>query len=258
MVPSWRLPTIFQSIENSYKISDPIIYLFRRMHTLTQSAASHGYSQIAKKPQCVTRCNVAMPCCHTGTHCFTSTWRRGCQWCVRFGPNFPRMSPPLMRSVNLWLAQAFWYVQLSSPMSSKSRYICRANQIPGIEIILDLLSTWLFRFDWDTNRIYLSPGAIYTDTPLEKIPVYQRGGTIIPVSDGTLSLIRIWFLIKVRERPRRSSKAQRNDPITLYIASQADKEFANGTIYLDDGETHNYRDHNEFLYYVSFPFKIIY
>jgi hypothetical protein len=30
--------------------------------------------------------------------------------------------------------------------------------------------------------MYLSPGAIYTDTPLEKIPVYQRGGTIIPVS----------------------------------------------------------------------------
>ncbi|KAL3097089.1 hypothetical protein niasHS_002805 [Heterodera schachtii] len=95
--------------------------------------------------------------------------------------------------------------------------------------------TW---FDWDTHRIYLSPGAIYTETPLEKIPVYQRGGTIIPL----------------RERPRRSSKMQRNDPITLYIAAMADREFANGTLYLDDGETHNYRDKNEYLYW-GFTYK---
>lgn len=54
----------------------------------------------------------------------------------------------------------------------------------------------------------------------------------------------------MRERPRRSSAMQRNDPITLYIASEADREFANGTIYLDDGETNNYRDKKEFLYWV--------
>lgn len=95
--------------------------------------------------------------------------------------------------------------------------------------------TW---YDWDTHRMYLSPGAIYTDTPLEKIPVYQRGGTIIPV----------------RMRQRRSSKLQRNDPITLYIASELEREFANGTIYLDDGETHNYKDQNEYLYW-GFTYK---
>lgn len=83
--------------------------------------------------------------------------------------------------------------------------------------------------------MHLSPGAIWVETPLEKIPVFQRGGTIIPV----------------RERQRRSSKLQRNDPITLYVASELDREFANGTLYLDDGETHNYRHKNEYLYWVN-------
>uniref|UniRef100_A0A914NGQ0 Glycoside hydrolase family 31 N-terminal domain-containing protein n=1 Tax=Meloidogyne incognita TaxID=6306 RepID=A0A914NGQ0_MELIC len=101
--------------------------------------------------------------------------------------------------------------------------------LPGIG------QTW---FDWDTHKMYLSPGAIYTDTPLEKIPVYQRGGTIIPV----------------RERQRRASMLQRNDPITLYIASELDREFANGTIYMDDGESHNYKDKNEYLYW-GFVYK---
>jgi len=106
------------------------------------------------------------------------------------------------------------------------------------------------RFDWDTHKMYLSPGAIYTDTPLEKIPVYQRGGTIIPVRIFCKTFK--FFFFKVRERQRRASMLQRNDPITLYIASELDREFANGTIYMDDGESHNYKDKNEYLYWVYF------
>lgn len=44
---------------------------------------------------------------------------------------------------------------------------------------------------------------MYVDTPLEAIPLFQRGGTIIPM----------W------ERVRRASTLMRQDPITLYIAS---------------------------------------
>ena len=84
---------------------------------------------------------------------------------------------------------------------------------------------------------HVSPGAVYIDTPLDKVPVYQRGGTIIPV----------------RERARRSSKLMRNDPITLYIAAQLNRESANGTLYLDDGETFNYNT-GEYLYW-SFLYK---
>lgn len=45
-----------------------------------------------------------------------------------------------------------------------------------------------------------------------------------------------------------------NDPITLYVAAQLDKEWANGTLYLDDGETFDYAEKGQFLYY-GFTYK---
>jgi alpha 1,3-glucosidase len=93
-------------------------------------------------------------------------------------------------------------------------------------------------FDWNDGKMHVSPGAVYTDTPLEKIPVYQRGGTIIPT----------------RQRHRRSSKLMRNDPITLYIASELNSDFANGTLYLDDGETFDYQRESNYMYW-GYTFK---
>lgn len=93
-------------------------------------------------------------------------------------------------------------------------------------------------YEWDTNRMYVSPGAVYVNTPLDKIPVFQRGGTIVPI----------------RERPRRSSKLMRDDPITLYVAAELNHERANGTIYLDDGESFNYAKNGEYLYW-GFTYK---
>lgn len=61
--------------------------------------------------------------------------------------------------------------------------------------------------------------------------MHQLGGTIIPY----------------RMRARRSSALMRNDQITLYIASDLN-EYANGTLYLDDGETFNYAKNKEYLY----------
>uniref|UniRef100_A0A914CV67 Glucosidase II subunit alpha n=1 Tax=Acrobeloides nanus TaxID=290746 RepID=A0A914CV67_9BILA len=93
-------------------------------------------------------------------------------------------------------------------------------------------------YEWDSHKSRPGPGAVYIDTPIDKIPVYQRGGTIIPV----------------RERPRRASKLMRNDPITLYIATNY-KDFANGTLYMDDGETFEYKN-GDYLYW-GFTFKKI-
>lgn len=73
---------------------------------------------------------------------------------------------------------------------------------------------------------------------MEKIPVYQRGGTIIPI----------------RQRHRRSSKLMRNDPITLVVASELNRDFANGTLYLDDGESFAYQTESEYMYW-SYTFK---
>ena len=60
-------------------------------------------------------------------------------------------------------------------------------------------------------------------TPLEKIPVYQRGGSIIPR----------------KERARRSSSLMVNDPYSLVIAVD-NNQSAVGELYVDDGETLDY------------------
>ncbi|KAF9207018.1 hypothetical protein BGZ49_001354 [Haplosporangium sp. Z 27] len=78
-------------------------------------------------------------------------------------------------------------------------------------------------FDIKDYSVEQGPGAKEVASPADKIPVYQRAGTIIPK----------------RERPRRSSKAMENDPFTLVIALDSQGE-ATGRIYLDDGETFNY------------------
>ncbi|KAE9553720.1 hypothetical protein FO519_003075 [Halicephalobus sp. NKZ332] len=86
-------------------------------------------------------------------------------------------------------------------------------------------------YEWETHKTRPSPGAVYVETPLDSVPLFQRGGTIIPT----------------RLRPRRSSALMKNDPLTLYIASDL-KDFANGTIYLDDGESFEY-EKGQYLYW---------
>ncbi|KAF9182981.1 hypothetical protein BGZ51_004318 [Haplosporangium sp. Z 767] len=79
-------------------------------------------------------------------------------------------------------------------------------------------------FDIKDYSIEQGPGAKEVASPTNKIPVYQRAGTIVPK----------------RERPRRSSKAMENDPFTLVIALDSNGE-ATGRIYLDDGESFDYQ-----------------
>lgn len=78
-------------------------------------------------------------------------------------------------------------------------------------------------FDIKDYSVEQGPGFKDIDSPADKIPVYQRAGTIVPK----------------RERPRRSSKAMENDPFTLVIALDSKGE-ASGRLYLDDGESFNY------------------
>ena len=57
-----------------------------------------------------------------------------------------------------------------------------------------------------------------------QIPVYQRGGTIIPR----------------KERGRRASSLMRDDPYTLVVALNTEGK-AQGTLYIDDEHTFEYR-----------------
>lgn len=69
-----------------------------------------------------------------------------------------------------------------------------------------------------------------------KIPVYQRGGTILPK----------------KERIRRAATLMTHDPVTLMVA--LDKELsARGTLYLDDEKTYDYR--NGKYTYLNLEFK---
>ncbi|KAH8416821.1 hypothetical protein KR222_005999, partial [Zaprionus bogoriensis] len=68
-----------------------------------------------------------------------------------------------------------------------------------------------------------------------KIPVWQRGGSIVPK----------------KERQRRSSKLMLNDPYTLVICLDRQGKAA-GTLYLDDEKSYDYRD-GQYVY-VNFEF----
>jgi alpha 1,3-glucosidase len=65
--------------------------------------------------------------------------------------------------------------------------------------------------------------------PLDKIPVFQRGGSIIPR----------------KLRLRRSAMLMKADPYTLYVALDSSK-MATGKLYMDDEETFSYNKRSEY------------
>jgi len=76
---------------------------------------------------------------------------------------------------------------------------------------------------WNNDKLDVSGSMTYS-APYEKIPVFQRGGSIIPK----------------RERVRRSAALMHDDPITLVIAPNKEGK-ASGTLYLDDGKSFAYQ-----------------
>ncbi|RUS28987.1 LOW QUALITY PROTEIN: glycosyl hydrolases family 31-domain-containing protein, partial [Jimgerdemannia flammicorona] len=106
--------------------------------------------------------------------------------------------------------------------------------LPGDEIsILVLHHLWTLALIQKCFAIRLQPWYDYRSfkpypprrhtvaAPLDIVPVFVRGGHIIPR----------------RDRPRRSSAGMKLDPFTLVIALD-NKGQSTGTLYLDDGETY--------------------
>lgn len=82
-------------------------------------------------------------------------------------------------------------------------------------------------YDYFTNEVYFGTtggSTVSVPAPLDKIPVYQRGGSIVPRRDIV----------------RRSAILAWRDPITL-VAATDDHGSAQGNLYLDDGETYNFQ-----------------
>ncbi|XP_018115471.1 neutral alpha-glucosidase AB isoform X1 [Xenopus laevis] len=85
-------------------------------------------------------------------------------------------------------------------------------------------------YDVHSYQRYEAPQTTYLPVTINSIPVFQRGGSIIPRKD----------------RPRRSSDCMQADPFTLYVALNVQGE-ARGELFLDDGHSFNY-EQNEFLF----------
>ena len=94
-----------------------------------------------------------------------------------------------------------------------------------------------FWYDTHDNSVFSGPSTETISAPPEKIPVYQRGGTIVPR----------------KERVRRSSALMRQDPYTLVVAVGKEGT-AKGTLYIDDEHTLDYRHKGTFLY-IYFTFS---
>lgn len=81
-------------------------------------------------------------------------------------------------------------------------------------------------FWYDIDDLHRIDTAGYVTVPVDshKLPVYQRGGTIVPK----------------KERVRRASTLMINDPYT-YVICLDQSQSAKGTVYLDDEKSYEYR-----------------
>jgi len=79
-------------------------------------------------------------------------------------------------------------------------------------------------YDFDTFKLHNGGISDAIPTPMDKIPVFIRGGMIVPM----------------KERIRRASSMMRNDPYTIVIALDEKGEAA-GELYIDDGHSLDYQ-----------------
>ncbi|KAL0274187.1 UNVERIFIED_CONTAM: hypothetical protein PYX00_006669 [Menopon gallinae] len=85
-------------------------------------------------------------------------------------------------------------------------------------------------YDADTYEKFTTNGNVKISVDIKKIPVYIRGGFIIPK----------------KERVRRASSLMRDDPYTLIVALDQNGN-AKGTLYIDDEQSYDYRN-GKYLY----------
>ncbi|KAL9093699.1 MAG: hypothetical protein Q9159_000228 [Coniocarpon cinnabarinum] len=91
-------------------------------------------------------------------------------------------------------------------------------------------------FDYSVHSSSANGKSVKVDADLTKIPLLMKAGHIFPR----------------RDRPRRSSALMKNDPFTLVIVLDPEIGSAEGSLYLDDGESYKYesgaRVHRRFIF----------
>nr|XP_057919714.1 neutral alpha-glucosidase AB isoform X3 [Doryrhamphus excisus] len=86
-------------------------------------------------------------------------------------------------------------------------------------------------FDVHTFQRHNGAQNLYIPVTMSSIPVFQRGGSIIPR----------------KLRVRRSSTCMEHDPYTLYVALNRQRA-AEGELYVDDGHTFSFEEKKEFIH----------
>ncbi|CAB3247164.1 unnamed protein product [Arctia plantaginis] len=102
--------------------------------------------------------------------------------------------------------------------------------VTSVKVYLPGAANNVLWYDVDSYVALPARGYFTQDVTIAKIPVYQRGGSIVPR----------------KERVRRSSALMADDPYTLVVALDTDNK-AHGTLYIDDGETYEYLN-NKHIY----------
>ncbi|CAM5126904.1 unnamed protein product [Eretmochelys imbricata] len=86
-------------------------------------------------------------------------------------------------------------------------------------------------YDVHSHQKHHAPQTLYVPVTMSSIPVYQRGGSIVPR----------------KERVRRSSDCMHHDPYTLYVALSP-QGTAEGDLFIDDGHTYNFEIKAQYLH----------
>uniref|UniRef100_K7G9U8 Neutral alpha-glucosidase AB n=1 Tax=Pelodiscus sinensis TaxID=13735 RepID=K7G9U8_PELSI len=86
-------------------------------------------------------------------------------------------------------------------------------------------------YDVHSHQKHHAPQMLYVPVTMSSIPVYQRGGSIVPR----------------KERVRRSSDCMHHDPYTLYVALSP-QGTAEGDLFIDDGHTYNFESKAQYLH----------
>ncbi|KAJ8707977.1 hypothetical protein PYW08_010343 [Mythimna loreyi] len=102
--------------------------------------------------------------------------------------------------------------------------------VTSVKVYLPGAASRTLWYDVDTYHAHHANGYLTYDVTLAKIPVFQRGGSIVPR----------------KERVRRSSALMADDPYTLVVALDINGT-AQGSLYIDDGETYEYLN-NKHIY----------
>ncbi|XP_045457347.1 neutral alpha-glucosidase AB [Melitaea cinxia] len=102
--------------------------------------------------------------------------------------------------------------------------------VTSVKVYLPGKDSQTIWYDVDSYHAFPANGYMNVEVNIAKVPVFQRGGSIIPR----------------KERVRRSSALMAHDPYTLVVALDNQAK-AEGTVYIDDGETYDYVS-NKFIY----------